>query len=427
MTTLTSVRFNHSNKDNIFIEPLFYIGLNIKQAMLGDAADDNLVDVKLTNLEKLATTPLELLSLDIDNEVTINYLLDSLHLENYYEFTYNGVRMTIERDNKVKQEIVKTGHYQHGIYSAYIISFHSHNVAIFEEFIKTSIAYYKKNFYSIKQEKNKIKLFVSTSNGDYFERLGSRTKRSLDSIYLPKKEKQAIVNDLTKFLDPKTEQWYSEMGIPYKRIYLFTGIPGAGKSSLIAALASHFGYNLAIISFTPKMTDVSLLQSFRSLNNNNDEDDKKVFFILEDMDCIFNKDRTSGDEMRCSLTFSGVLNALDGIACDNKIGFISTNHIEELNKALIRPGRVDFVMNFDYATKEQIIMMFNKFTVNEEKTMANEFYDGICRLNIKVSTSLLQQYLMKYCNNSRETIDNLDDLKKMFEDTNLQKDPNMYL
>ena len=251
---------------------------------------------------------------------------------------------------------------------------------------------------------------------------------------MPKKEKQAIVNDLTKFLDPKTEQWYGEMGIPYKRIYLFTGIPGAGKSSLIAALASHFGYNLAIISFTPKMTDVSLLQSFRSLNNNNDEDEKKVFFILEDMDCIFNKDRTSGDEMRCSLTFSGVLNALDGIACDNKIGFISTNHIEELNKALIRPGRVDFVMNFDYATKEQIIMMFNKFTVNEEKTMANEektmaneFYDGVCRLNIKVSTSLLQQYLMKYCNNSKETIDNLDDLKKMFEDTNLQKDPNMYL
>ena len=59
--------------------------------------------------------------------------------------------------------------------------------------------------------------------------------------------------------------------------------------------------------------------------------------------------------------------------------------------------------------------------------MANEFYDGVCRLNIKVSTSLLQQYLMKYCNNSKETIDNLDDLKKMFEDTNLQKDPNMYL
>ena len=140
------------------------------------------------------------------------------------------------------------------------------------------------------------------------------------------------------------------------------------------------------------------------------------------MDCIFNKNRTSSEEMHCSLTFSGVLNALDGITGCNKIGFISTNHIEELNKALIRPGRVDYVMNFDYATKEQIIMMFDTFTENKDKEVSSEFYKDVCRLNIKVSTSLLQQYLMKYYTNSRETIDNLSDLKKMYESTNVQKD-----
>jgi chaperone BCS1 len=185
-----------------------------------------------------------------------------------------------------------------------------------------------------------------------------------------------------------------------------------------------FGYNLAIVSFTPKMTDVSLLRAFRSLNDNHDkkknEDEKKLFFVLEDMDCIFNKNRTSSEELHCSLTFSGVLNALDGITSDNKIGFISTNHIEQLNKALIRPGRIDYILKFDYATKEQIIMMFNKFTGNQDKEVANEFYNGVCTLNIKVSTSLLQQYLLNY--HDSKPIDHLDELKKMYDSSNVQKE-----
>jgi len=419
----TSVRFNYSN-DDIFTEPLFYIGSNLKQCMLGDAANEKLVDIKLDQLEMTSISHFEMISLDIDNELTINYLLDRFHLEDGYDFAYKGVTMRIQNEDKIKQELVKIGHWQQNIYSAYKITFASEYVETFEAFIKSSVEYYKKHYHSIKTEKNKIKLFISSSNGDYFERLGARSKRSLESIYLPQKDKTAIVQDLAKFLDPKTEQWYADKGIPYKRIYLFAGIPGAGKSSLIAALASHFGYNLAIVSFTPKMTDVGLLRAFRSLSENDskEEDEKKVFFVLEDMDCIFNKNRSSSEELHCSLTFSGILNALDGITGSNKIGFISSNHIEELNKALIRPGRVDYVMNFDYATKEQMIMMFDTFTENKDKEVSSEFYKGVCGLNIKVSTSLLQQYLMKYYTNSRETIDNLSDLKKMYESTNVQKD-----
>jgi chaperone BCS1 len=100
---------------------------------------------------------------------------------------------------------------------------------------------------------------------------------------------------------------------------------------------------------------------------------------------------------------------------------MTTNHIEELNKALIRPGRVDFIMKFDYATKEQIINIYNVFTMNENKETALEFYNNLCGLNIKVSTSLLQQYLLKYFYKSEDAIKNLDELKQMFESCNIQK------
>jgi len=427
----TSIRFNYSNEHSgsLFKEPLFYVGSNLNQFILqsyGKSHNEKLVDNKLTNFLQNTTTSMEMVSFDIDNDLTINYLLDRFALDEPYAFTYNGVEFTLIKaaNEKMNDKMIKINHqYEYTHYTSYTISFAADKIDVFEAFIKSSAEYYKKHYYNIKTEKNKIKLFISSSEGNYFERLGSRNPRSMDSIYLPQKDKEAIINDLTKFLDPKTEKWYNEMGIPYKRIYLLEGIPGGGKSSLIAALASLFGYNLAIVSFTPKMTDVALLQAFRSLNDSHDkkgnEDEKKIFFVLEDMDCIFNKNRTSSEELHCSLTFSGVLNALDGITSDNKIGFISTNHIEQLNKALIRPGRIDYILKFDYATKEQIIMMFNKFTTNQDKLVANEFYSGVCALNIKVSTSLLQQYLLNYC---EKPIDHLDELKKMYESSNVQKE-----
>jgi hypothetical protein len=429
-TIKTIIRFNYSNEHSgiIFKEPLFYVGSNVNQNLLnvfGKPQDEKLVDKKFADFD--VPTSMEMVSFDIDNELTINYLLDRFALEEPYEFTYDGVEFSIKANKELKQHIIKSSHqHEYTQYTSYTIRFDSDKIHIFEAFIKSSVEYYKKHYYNIKTEKNKIKLFISSPDGDYFERLGSRNPRMMDSIYLPQIDKDGIINDLTNFLDPKTEKWYNDMGIPYKRIYLLEGIPGGGKSSLIAALATLFGYNLAIVSFTPKTTDVSLLRAFRSLNDNHDnnnkhnDDEKKLFFVLEDMDCIFNKNRTSSEELHCSLTFSGVLNALDGITGDKKIGFISTNHIEQLNKALIRPGRIDYILKFDYATKEQIIMMYNKFTKNQDKELANEFYNGVCALNIKVSTSLLQQYLLKY--HDSKPIEHLDELKKMYESSNVQKE-----
>lgn len=426
--TRTTIRFNYAELRSgmVFAEPLFYIGSNLKQRIMlenGKQQDENLVDKRITFPSLPSDIKMELVTLDLNKEILINYVIDRFSCKNSFNsFIYDGVTFTIQSNDKFKPQIIKTGHDSYTVYNAYDISFDTCDIEKFEEFIKSSIEYSKKHFYSIKKEKDKIKLYISGPSGDYFDCLGSRKKRSLDSVYLPKKDKDAIVNDLTNFLDPKTEKRYDELGITYKRIYLLEGIPGSGKSSLITALASKFKYNIAIVSFTPKMTDVSLLRALRSLNRDNDEDeDNKVFFVFEDMDCLFNRNRTSSEEIHSSLTFSGILNALDGIASEHKIVFMTTNHIEELNKALIRPGRVDFIMKFDYATKEQILTIFNAFTMNESKDIALEFYNELCALNIKISTSLLQQYLLKYSNNTADAIKNLDELKQMFESSNVQK------
>jgi len=102
------------------------------------------------------------------------------------------------------------------------------------------------------------------------------------------------------------------------------------------------------------------------------------------------------------------------------ICFITTNYKQHLDSALIRPGRVDHIMKFDYVCKEQVLKIFTVFTECVEK--AKDFYEELSRFNINISVSLLQQYLLKYINKPDEAIDNLDKLKKMYDDCHVNKE-----
>jgi len=62
------------------------------------------------------------------------------------------------------------------------------------------------------------------------------------------------------------------------------------------------------------------------------------------------------------VTFSGLLNALDGVAAtEERIVFMTTNHLDRLDPALIRPGRVDMQVHVGLATPNQIRRMFLRF------------------------------------------------------------------
>ena len=59
---------------------------------------------------------------------------------------------------------------------------------------------------------------------------------------------------------------------------------------------------------------------------------------------------------------AGLLNAIDGVAAqEGRMLFMTTNHIERLSAALIRPGRVDVRLEFTHATEEQITEFFVRF------------------------------------------------------------------
>jgi len=183
-----------------------------------------------------------------------------------------------------------------------------------------------------------------------------RRKRPLGSVVLDEGVKEGIVDDVKDFLG--RQSWYVDRGIPYRRGYLLYGPPGSGKTSFIQALAGELDYSVAMINLSEVgVTDDHLAYLLTKLP-------KRSILLLEDADAAFvnRRQRESDGYSGATVTFSGLLNALDGLAAgEERIAFLTTNHIDRMDPALIRPGRVDMMVRIGEATRYQAGKMWDRF------------------------------------------------------------------
>ena len=212
--------------------------------------------------------------------------------------------------------------------------------------------------YQLAQRSTEGKTIVYTSRGASWERFGEpRRKRPIESVILDEGIKERIVEDVQDFLS--SGKWYCDRGIPYRRGYLLYGPPGSGKSSFIQALAGDIDYNIAMLNLSERgLTDDRLNYLLTILP-------RKTLVLLEDADAAFSNRRTQteADGYRgANVTFSGLLNALDGVAsAEERLLFLTTNHVERLDNALIRPGRVDLTCRLGEATRWQAGRLWDRF------------------------------------------------------------------
>ena len=184
-----------------------------------------------------------------------------------------------------------------------------------------------------------------------------RRKRGLDSVILDRGIKERILADVQDFLRSST--WYFDRGIPYRRGYLLHGPPGSGKTSFIQALAGELDYNIAMLNLSERgLTDDRLLHLLTVVP-------KRTLVLLEDADAAFGHRRvqTDADGYRgANVTFSGLLNALDGVgSAEERLLFLTTNHVERMDAALVRPGRVDMTVRLGDATRWQVEQFWDRF------------------------------------------------------------------
>lgn len=196
-------------------------------------------------------------------------------------------------------------------------------------------------------EENEIEVFCA--NWDCWNNGNTRRKRPASSVVLDDGVMETLLADVKRFKESET--WYVDRGIPYRRGYLLHGPPGSGKSSTVLAIASELSMDIYILNLNLKIDDDKLNRLLCSLP-------PECIVLIEDIDCVWQQRKS--DET--AITFSGLLNAIDGVAAtEGRLLFLTTNHRDKLDPALIRPGRADVHYLIDDATDSQAARIFKRF------------------------------------------------------------------
>ncbi|TPX35748.1 hypothetical protein SmJEL517_g01939 [Synchytrium microbalum] len=257
--------------------------------------------------------------------------------------------------------------------------------------------------------KQQGKTFMFSPRYDSWYRNCSREPRSLDSVVLRAGLKDEILMDVQKFLG--SEEYYRNVGIPYRRGYLLYGPPGTGKTSFLVALAGMLKRPVALLSLnSPSMDDNDLANLMASAPKN-------ALIVFEDVDCCTGpalSNGPTGAAATSNVTLSGLLNAIDGIrAQEGHILFMSANRPDKLPSSLLRPGRVDKKFQFGFASREQIHRLFVRFfgTVMESyETCSDHGWAVANKLKEdRLTTAQLQGLFMAHRDTPEEIINHVDD------------------
>ena len=259
---------------------------------------------------------------------------------------YKNAFIFVDRQRESKSRDLQTGKPWETVTLTTLYA-HRH---IFEDLFKEA------HDYAMRSHQGKTVIYNSW--GTEWKQFGEpRRKRPLDSVVLDFGVKERIVDDVKDFL--ASESWYFDRGIPYRRGYLLHGPPGTGKSSFIYALAGELDYDIAVLNLSERgLTDDRLNHLLTVIPS-------RTLVLLEDVDAAFSNRRvqTDSDGYRgANVTFSGLLNAMDGVAsAEERIIFLTTNHAERLDEALVRPGRVDMFVRFGEVTRHQVGSLWERF------------------------------------------------------------------
>lgn len=223
-----------------------------------------------------------------------------------------------------------------------------------------STSYHTLYPYTIERYKMQNRLFNFDIKNIQISDLNCQSKNK----YVFTEKGKYILGQVSKW--KKSKNWYEERSILFRRGMLLNGQTGSGKSSLILEVAKTLGLPLYLI-------DLSSFENEEFCSSMDRLSIEPAIILFEDIDAIWDgrKNLIKTDHY-IGLTFDCFLNKLSGVkAIKNKFIFITTNHLEKMDSALIRAGRIDEVIDLPCLNIEEKYKMANVI-LDDNKEMVNK-------------------------------------------------------
>ncbi|KAI4344403.1 hypothetical protein L6164_011635 [Bauhinia variegata] len=300
------------------------------------------------------------------------------------------------------------------------------------------------------RRKNQDRLLYTNSRGGSLDSRGHpwesvpfKHPSTFDTLAMDPEKKKEIMEDLLDFANGQA--FYQKTGRAWKRGYLLYGPPGTGKSSMIAGMANFLGYDIYDLELTEVHTNSELRKLLMKTSS-------KSIIVIEDIDCSINltnrKNNNTGSrnyydpvpapEMRggCaslggedggnSITLSGLLNFTDGLwsCCGSERIFVfTTNHIEKLDPALLRSGRMDMHIYMSYCSFPALrILLKNYLGYDEgdlENSLLNELEEFIDKA--QMTPADISEVLIKSRRHKEKAVNELLEILKSRAEKNQKK------
>ena len=268
-----------------------------------------------------------------------------------------------------------------------IIKCYSNYTIHIDEFINKCIK-------ELEHDKKSKHLKIYTINGDkndsldMSEEIPNLSTKTFNTVFFEDKDK--LLQKLDTFTTQKST--YKKLGIPHTLGILFSGNPGTGKSSCIKALASRLNRDIVIVNMKTINNNDQFKNIFKSYSYddlNEKDDTQRKLFVFEEIDCytdnnknpfrsrvlapvtqtktktsltdalLLAKEDTKKDKDTSQLYTKDILETLDGIIeCTDRICIFTTNHVNVLDPAFLRPGRIDMHIEFKNMRSCDINNMF---------------------------------------------------------------------